>query len=274
MADLRQSDLYAHYQELRGWRVSNIKDKSGKNVQIFIKDLPGIGISVLKCQKFEEELDWRSLREFKKKNRVVYTVLEPVSGRKENYQKEGYKINKNSYLPTKTIIIDLRKGKDYLWNDLSKDARKIINDSDVVIRKLKKETEISGFWKKWNKISKIVTPSWKSFKSLRESFGENMWHAGAFLNGKMVAGTIVLMSGKRGYYYYAWTGLKGREVGGQYKLVWESILRLKKEGVAFFDLEGVEDERWPRKSWRGFSYFKKKFGGVEKDFLGSFSKWF
>ncbi len=274
MVDLRQSDLYAHYQELRDWEVSEVFDKKGKAVQVFIKHMPVVKVSVLKCQRFERVPDWSLFKKFKKKNRVVYTVLEPLGGSRENYQREGYKVNKNSYLPTQTVVISLNKERDCLWNDLSKDARKTINDSRVEIRKLDGKAERNDFWKKWNSESKIITPSWKSFQDLIESFDKNMWLMGAFLDKEMVAGTIVLIAERRAYYYYAWTSLRGREAGGQYKLVWESILRLKKEDVEFFDLEGVEDERWPRKSWRGFSRFKSKFGGEKVSFLGSFSKWF
>lgn len=274
MVDLRQSNLYARYQELGGWRISKIKDENGKDVQVFVKDLPGIGVSVLKCQRFHRELDWSLFKEFKKKNRVVYTVLEPLRGIRKNYQREGYKVNKNSYLPTQTIIISLNKERDYLWSNLSNDARKTISNSGVEIRKLDSEVGRSEFWERWNSESKIITPSWKSFQNLKKSFGKNMWLLGAFLDEEMVAGTVVLIVEKRAHYYYAWTSLRGREVGGQYKLVWESILELKNEGVEFFDLEGVEDERWPRKSWRGFSHFKSKFGGEKVSFLGSFSKWF
>ena len=111
MVDLRQSDLYAHYQELRGWEVSEVFDKKGKVVQVFVKRMPMIKISVLKCQRFERELDWSLFAEFKKKNRVIYTVLEPLGGSRKNYQREGYKVNKNSYLPTQTIVISLNKEK-------------------------------------------------------------------------------------------------------------------------------------------------------------------
>ncbi len=74
------------------------------------------------------------------------------------------------------------------------------------------------------------------------------------------------------YYWQAFTGTFGRKNQTQYKIVWEGVLWAKKKGVKVFDFEGIYDERFPNKSWRGFTHFKKSFGGYEVEYPGAFVK--
>jgi len=74
-------------------------------------------------------------------------------------------------------------------------------------------------------------------------------------------------------YYHTWTSKHGRVSGAHYKLVWDSILQAKKEGLMFYDFEGIYDSRWPQKKWKGFTEFKKKFGGEVVQFPGSYFRW-
>jgi len=46
----------------------------------------------------------------------------------------------------------------------------------------------------------------------------------------------------------------------------------KKMGCKIFDFEGIYDDRFPLKSWLGFSRFKKSFGGLEVEYPGAYSK--
>ena len=43
----------------------------------------------------------------------------------------------------------------------------------------------------------------------------------------------------------------------------------KKEGKKVFDFEGIYDERFPLISWKGFTRFKKGFGGIEVEYPGT-----
>lgn len=46
----------------------------------------------------------------------------------------------------------------------------------------------------------------------------------------------------------------------------------KKRGCKIFDFEGIYDERFPNKSWLGFTHFKKSFGGYEVSYPGTYTK--
>ena len=103
---------------------------------------------------------------------------------------------------------------------------------------------------------------------MKKAFGKNMK-----LLTHQDSGGIFLVAGKKGYYWQGFTGDKGRKNLVQYKIVWEGILWAKKLGAKRFDFEGIYDDRFPQKSWAGFSAFKKKFGGEVITYPGAYSKW-
>ena len=88
----------------------------------------------------------------------------------------------------------------------------------------------------------------------------------------MDAGAIFLIGDETGYYWQAFTNSGGRLSKSQYNIVWEGILWSKKTGATSFDLEGVYDERFPNKSWLGFTHFKKSFGGKSIFYPGAYTK--
>jgi len=76
-------------------------------------------------------------------------------------------------------------------------------------------------------------------------------------------------------YYHAASAEKYREVMAPYFLLWQAMRFLKRRGCTIFDLEGIADPRIPStKKWKGFTLFKKGFGGREVEYLGSFTKYY
>ncbi|OGY21282.1 MAG: hypothetical protein A2113_00110 [Candidatus Woykebacteria bacterium GWA1_44_8] len=76
-------------------------------------------------------------------------------------------------------------------------------------------------------------------------------------------------------YYHAASLPIHRDVMAPYLLLWEAIKFLKKKGCYTFDLEGIYDPRIPTtKRWKGFTLFKKGFGGRKVEYLGSFTKYY
>ncbi len=92
----------------------------------------------------------------------------------------------------------------------------------------------------------------------------------------VVAGALVLTHGKIAYYMHAFSTPEGRSLNAPYLLVWEAMLLAKKLKCQILDLEGIWDERFPKrnKKWQGFTHFKKGFGGREVEYPGSFTKYY
>jgi len=283
--DIRQTKEWARYMVSMGWEIEKVKTKKGnRDILVYIKKLPWFLFSVLKGQRFKEVMDTNDLKRIIKKHKVRRSFLEPT--KKEvvkNSKKSGFRQNRSPFLPSKTVVVDLKESKNYLWKNLSKDARYYIRKNDdsksevrVEIKEigLESEKELEGFWKNWKRSKKGYLPSWKNFVGLVEAFGKKVKVWVAKKGDEDIAGMMMLNSDDTAFYYYAWTSREGRKSGVQYRLVWEGMLAAKKEGLDFWDFEGIKDERWPRKSWQGFSRFKKKFGGSEVCFPGCFGKWF
>ena len=279
--DIRQSREYCSFQESCGWKIEQVKRKGGGKVVVLIKQLSifTLSIGVMKCQRFEGYLDRDGVRRIKRKWRVVYSIWEPGDRAGAEYcRKQGMKQVKVGYLPSATQVIRIDMDRENIWKEISKDARRLIkmaDQADVLVKCVGEEEEKRGrFWNEWRKWGKGYIQSRDKFGRLLDSFGEKALVMVAEKETEWLAGMVVLICNNKAYYYFAWTSKQGRLVGAQYKLVWEGILTAKERGVKEWDFEGVEDSRSAHKSWRGFSVFKKKFGGKEVKFPMSFREWF
>lgn len=246
MADIRQSAAYAKFIRSIGWRVEKI---SGVNV--FIRR-----IGIAKIQRADVPSD------FPKIPGVWLTKLEPL-GRKVP---KGFRQDNWPLLASKTQRVDLDNIKP------KKDARYCLRKT----QKLKNSKTLNGFggfyklWKKAAGIKRLWIPSEKDFWALIKAFGENAF----CITIDNLAGAVVLVHQKTAYYYYAACLPAGKPLHLPYLVVWELMKEAKKRGCKTWDWEGIYDQRWPNKGWKGFSHFKKSFGGYEVEFPGSFTRWF
>ncbi len=183
----------------------------------------------------------------------------------------GYKLSKFPYLATTTYILDLTQSEEKLWKDLSENARRqILKNKRTVVEECKPEL----FFDLWKKNSKVWTMKKPELMSMLKRF-EGRARLVVSRSGEVYhSGLLIIDSSDCANYYQTWTSQEGRVSGAHYKLVWEEIIRAKKDGRKWFDLEGIYDERWPQKRWLGFTEFKRRFGGVLVRFPGSFFRWF
>lgn len=262
--DIRQTKEYGEYLKSGGWEIVHIDGVRG-----FLKKI--LGLKVLKMQRFDK-LNWEKLREVKRKNKVLYAILEPGEEFDDlkKLNENGYRINNGPYLPTKTLVIDLDKAEEKLWKELSETSRRWIKkNEDLKVE----DWESAKFWREWRKWSPVWITGERRLKELKKAFGKKCKLAVGIKQGVVQSGIVLLMSKDSAFYYQSFTSEEGRKSGGHYKLVWEIIKENKKNDLKKFDFDGIEDSRWPRKSWGGFTEFKKRFGGREVKYLGSFTKW-
>ena len=93
------------------------------------------------------------------------------------------------------------------------------------------------------------------------------------VSGRITGGAIFTQSlHDYTYYWQGFTNKEGRTSLSQYTLLYQGILWAKKICCRVFDFEGIYDERFPNKSWLGFTHFKKSFGGKEVNFPGCYTK--
>lgn len=262
--DLRQSEEYANYLRKIGWETINIGD-----MQIFIRHLGPV--SIAKIQRVNLPLPWKELENILKKEKVTMCIIEPESGRAEELERHGFRINKEPLLGTKTLRVDLRPRTEEIFNSFKKDCRyilrKVLNTRYSVLK-----NNFHNFYKIWKESAKrknLWIPKEKDYHSLIECFGRNVFCI--TIGGE--AGALILICKKTAFYYYAGATGPGTQGNLPYLSVWQAMGEAKKRGCLIWDFEGIYDPRWPNKGWAGFTHFKKSFGGKEFSFPGSFKKW-
>lgn len=272
MEDIRQTQSWKDYLQDKGWQVVSIRAEDGRHkMNAFIVPLGLFGLKMMKIQRSDYDPNWTELKKIKREHRVVSSVIEPQRVQDLlGYRMAGYRLSKVPYLATKTYLVDLTQTKEQLWKRLSENARRqVVKNEKTVIEEVGPEE----FFFLWKKNSKVWTMKLKELISIINRFKGKGKLIVSRTGSEFHSGLLILHTSDMANYYQTWTSEKGRQSGAHYKLVWEEMLRAKKEGLSFFDLEGVYDPRWPQKRWVGFTEFKRRFGGAEKVFPGSFFRW-
>jgi len=221
-------------------------------VNVFIRNL-----GIAKIQRANVPTD------FPKIPGVWMTKLEPM---KFGPVPKGFRQDGWPLLASKTQRIDLKKIKP------KKDCRYCIRRSQRLASSVQKNN-FGIFYKLWRKaagIKRLWIPPEKDYLSLINAFGKNA----ICITIDNLAGAVVLIHQKTAYYYYAASLPAGKLLHLPYLVVWELMKETKKRECKIWDWEGIYDERWPNKGWKGFTHFKKSFGGYEVSFPGSFTRWF
>lgn len=271
MTDLRQSPQYAKYLESTGWIVEKID-----NAFVFIRKIPLTPFSIIKIQR-PEKVPFNQINQLIKKHHVLVIYLEPLTAKQAVLANQhDFRLSKSPYLPTKTIQLGLTQSEEKILDQMKKDCRYAIRKTENSPLQIIKLAALPAFHRAWKKSVNWQrwVPSLKSLQRLKKAFGKNaLFLAATSPSGEPIAGTIILIAAKRAYYYHAFTSKAGRRALAQYLLVWQAIKLTKKAGCQIFDFEGIYDNRFPNKSWLGFTHFKKSFGGKEIEYPGCFVKY-
>lgn len=283
MADLRQSPQWAKYMKGLGWRVERVND-----CQIFIKQFPfGFG-SIIKILRPSLPIPFEQIDKVAKKHKAWFVKLEPdiknqeLRTKNQELKKRGFRPSFWPLSPSKTIHLDLKKSEKNLWVDLKKETRNIIRRAirnDVVVSQFKEIEYFCDLWIKSMCRKGNLLATDREIKKIWRAFGKNshllLAHKSADRN-QPLAGALIITYGKAAGYIFAASTEQGNKLGAPSLVVWEAIRLAKKLGGEIFDLEGIYDSRYHRatKSWKGFTMFKKGFGGEETTYIGSFTKYY
>jgi len=275
MVDLRQTKEWADWLAATGWIVEKIKTQNGKFFYGFIRPMPFLGFSFMKLQRFEKSIDWKQLSGVKKKHHVWWSVMEPKSEVViPGILKAGYRLTRDPYLPMKTRVLDLTKSEKTLLSEMSENFRRIIKKLKNSKNKKIKTISPGGFyggWRRWTK-SYILTRG--QFDSLVKAFGKSTEFWALEKDGEILSAIMLLFTPDTCFYYQTWTSDTGRKSSEHVILTWETMRRAKKLKMKFYNFEGILDGRFPLKKWEGFTEFKRRFGGYELEYPGSYLKWF
>ncbi len=251
--DIRQVAAYGAYMKRIGWRVEKTQ-----GFQIFIRHLPLLG-NFIKIQRPPLNISPSKIEDLAKK-----------------YQAFAVQI---SYDPGETLHLDLTPPLDHILKQMKKDARYGIRKAKRNKIVVKQSADIESFIKIWHENALrrgFFIPFGREIKSIYEAFEQKAYLLLSFCSDdlnhqeKPLAGALILIHNKIASYFHAASTQEGRKLSAPYLVIFEAIKLAKKKGCQIFDFEGIYDERSPRKSWRGFTHFKKSFGGKEVEYPRSF----
>jgi lipid II:glycine glycyltransferase (peptidoglycan interpeptide bridge formation enzyme) len=272
MEDIRQNKGWEGHLRYHGWKTVRVKAADGKHsMQVFILRLGWWPFSMMKVQRSNYDPDFRELAKIKRKYWVANSIIEPIRVQNpQEYKKAGYRLTNFPYLAMSTYLNDLTKSESDLWRGLSENAKRLINKNKETVVE---EMETEKFCLLWKKYSKIWIMKPDEVENLIKIFKGKVRLVVSRVGEEFHSGLVVVCSKDTANYYQTWTSEEGRRSGAHYKLVWEEMLRAKKDGMKYFDFEGVFDSRWPQKRWKGFTEFKRRFGGELVQFPGGFFRW-
>lgn len=272
MIDIRQTVEYANYLKSLGWIVERIG-----GVNYFIKKFPLIG-AILKIQRLER-IRYKDIKILSKKHKVFQIIIEPKSEYQVSSIKSlGFRLSQSPYLPSKTLQIDLTQPISKITANFKKDAKYALKRGETITKKryssLSDLKKFHDAWRKSVNFTRFV-PSLESLINLRSSFNTHkpIILTSHNVSNSITSGAIFTRSlNDYAYYWQGFTSNEGRTSLSQYSLVYQGILWAKKVGCKVFDFEGIYDERFPNKSWLGFTHFKRSFGGKEMLYPGCYTK--
>src|SRR5260221_12047208 len=119
MSDLRQSKEYANYLKSIGWTCLPAGRKP-KKVYIYLKKLPFLGWFA-KIQR-PSSLNDETISFIERKYSPFQIAIEPLNQKQISILKK-FKLSNNPSLPTKTLIIDLKKSEREILDNFSAKTR-------------------------------------------------------------------------------------------------------------------------------------------------------
>jgi len=178
-----------------------------------------------------------------------------------------FPIHKESFLQTKSILIDIDKSEKDVFNALSESKRR-------AVRRAIKNTVVVKESQTIQDLISIKNSSAGMFGSITTYGVEKLWNLFAphqssvliaYHNDIPVGGVLLLFHEDTSYYWIAGATKYGKKLFAPTLLVWEALRLSQKKGMKTFDFVGVFDERTPKQfaSWKGFTKFKEGFGGKE-----------
>lgn len=261
--DIRQSSLYSLFMQKIGWQAERI----GK-WNIFIRNLPLLG-KIAKFQRIIPPIPFKQLTNFK--SIIIEPDLPPNKILEENLTAFGYKVNKSPYLPTKTILTDLKRTDDEIFKSFHKATQGAIRKAQKNNVTVEVSTNIEAFIKlKTTYLFPIGFLMAKEIRALWKTF----YPSNASLLLAPGAGILLLFWEKKAHYWLAASTKKSNQLAAPSLLVWEALKLAKQKGCTVFDFEGIYDERFHNatKNWQGFTKFKQGFSKKELTYIGSFIK--
>ena len=168
-----------------------------------------------------------------------------------------------------SILIDLRKDEEHLRKNLNGKWRNQLKKSENTGLRLKlgNSNELHNWIiQKYEKLmveKSFSGPNIELYKRLYEFDKDNSIIFQAIYNNSVVAGILLSKFDSACCYEIGWNSIEGRKMNANNFLLWNAIVKMKKQGYPLFDLGGINEELTPT-----ITKFKRGLGGDEYNLVG------
>lgn len=287
--DARQTNEWGKYLKHLNWRAVKIE-----KTHIFLRQLPLIDRAMIKIQHPVGPVNLNKIDQFAKKEKALFTIIEPHNKGfiESDYIKHGYIVSKIQFAHSATIKIDLTQSEEKIYSAFSTNAKRNIRKAEgrlsiktIALNDEKNITAIQQFYSMYattGKEKKFYVPSYEEVSAKMQAFKKTSYTLFAYEKDsqekeqKPVAALWIGYFDNVLVYFHPGNTKRGYELLANYLLVWEALKLGKKLGLKVFDFETMYDYRYPKKNkaWKGYTEFKKKFGGEEVYYPQSWIKFY
>ncbi len=270
MLDLRQTSNYSKYMSSLEWKIEKIN-----GVYAYIRKIPILG-NIIKIQR-PEKISYQMIKQLIDQFKPFQIIIEPkYSSQISLLTSHNFRLSKSYFVPSKTIQIDLAKSEKQLLSEMHQKTRynvkkntnyklQITNSKDIVY--------FADFWQECAlKQRGMFLSQKKEIVDIYNAFGKDAHIVSVKKDNEILSGILLICTKNIAYYMYAASSLEGKSLFAPTINAWEVIKLSKKLKCRVFDFEGIYDERFPLKSWLGFTRFKQSFGGKELEYPGTYIK--
>jgi hypothetical protein len=205
-----------------------------------------------------------------KKGRLLFFTPElPLNGKNLALMTklEFYQFTCRSW---ESIWFDLDEDRGELRNRLNGKWRNMLSFAERQKLRFETHCDVQNF--EW-----LVNLCDKMMKDRGESIPSKLYHQlllefeseqpmqifKAFLQDEPLAGICIVSHGSAASYLLGWNGRKGRNLKANQFLLWNAMMLLKEQGIRWFDLGGIDEDRTP-----GISEFKLGVNGIRYALVG------
>lgn len=286
MQDYHQAPEYGQYLSQLDWHIFE-----GKDTQIFCRRLPLINRYLIKAQRINHSR--QNLQDLID----CHTHFKPIATYVEFNQSEanfdnqiwndkGFHPIRRGMLPTKTLRINLLQPLPNILKSMHSKTRYNINLSirhgltanilsvqqviqndtlyNQIYQLLRENSQRQRFWS--------FPSSW--LHALLQGFEKKAFIVNVYTSKSELAATLICLTYDNCVYYNAnGSSLLGRKVMAASRATFEAIKYAQAKKYQWFDFDGIFDSRYPISSWKGFTRFKKSFGGEELLYPPAYRKW-
>jgi peptidoglycan pentaglycine glycine transferase (the first glycine) len=272
---------WGELKSLHGWdavRLQLVDDESGEvfgGAQIIVRDLP----IPFKCLSYiprgpivdeANRLELLSLLAVYAKETFGSIALTIEPDEIEYSVPEDWIVSNNSILPSKTVILDLKKTQADLLADMSKKTRQYIRKSsaeNIEFKSVKNREELKHcleIYHETNKRAKFNIHSDQYYYDVYNRLEDNSRVFAAYHEDKPVAFLWLAISIDTAYELYGGVTEVGQDLRVNYALKWYAILKCKEWGIKKYDFGGLIEG--------GVSTFKMGWASTDTDLAGTYDK--